>query len=130
MKYFTAEEILLLHYKIVEDFGGAHGIRDDGRLKSALLAPRQTVFGHEAYPTLFDKAAVYMRGVIADHPFIDGNKRTGTVLAGLFIKRGGHELAAKPKDLEDFAVRVAVERLAATEIAAWLKSHSQKSSTV
>jgi len=58
------KEILRLHFQVIEDFGGSHGVRDEGRLSSVVEAPKQVVFGKEQYPTIFDKAAVYMRNII------------------------------------------------------------------
>lgn len=126
MKYFDVEELLLLHYKIIEDYGGSHGVRDEGRVKSVVAAPAQEVFGEELYPTAFEKAAVYLRNVIADHPFVDGNKRSAVTVAVIFLNRAGEQLVATPKQLEDFAVQVAVEHLEIPIIAAWLKAHSKK----
>lgn len=125
MHYLDVEEILYLHHRVVEDFGGSHGVRDEGRLLSVAEAPRQEVFGAEQYPDIYEKAAVYMRNIIGDHPFADGNKRTGTVVAGVFLARNGARLTASSGELEDFAVCVAVERLDVSVIAAWMKSHSQ-----
>lgn len=123
-RYLTAEEILWLHFMVVQDFGGSHGIRDEGRVKSVVEAPQQEAFGVEQYGTLHEKAAVYMRNVIGDHPFTDGNKRTGVIFAGIFLMRNGVKLTATPKALEDFAVQVAVERLSVEQIAHWLEEHS------
>jgi death-on-curing protein len=76
---------------------------DEGRLISVELAPQQVVFGQEQYETVFEKAAVYFRNIIADHPYVDGNKRTATTVCGIFLSRNGHRLTAAPKELEDFA---------------------------
>lgn len=124
MKYFDLEEILLLHFKIIEDFGGSHGVRDENRLKSVIAAPAQEIFGKEQYPRDSEKAAVYLRNIIGDHPFVDGHKRTAVTLAVIFLNRQGHTLTATPKQLEDFAVKVAVDRLDVPAIAAWLESFS------
>lgn len=126
MKYITLEEILRLHFKVVEDYGGLHGVRDESRLKSFIEAPKQSAFGEEQYKTIFEKAAVYMRNIIADHPFYDGNKRSGVAVAAIFIMRNGYELTATPKELEDFAVEVAVKKLSVEEIAQWLQDNSSK----
>lgn len=123
MNYLTLEEILRLHFQIIEDFGGSHGVRDEGRLKSVEAAPQQVVFGQEQYETVFEKAAVYIRNIVADHPFVDGNKRTAITSGGIFLARNKHELTADPKELEDFAVWVATERLDVPAIAAWLAAH-------
>ena len=124
-KYLTVEEILLVHYKVIEDYGGSHGVQDEGRLASLEAAPKQVVFGVEQYASLYEKAAVYMRNVIGDHPFTDGNKRSGVTVAGIFLLRNKKALMATPKELEDFAVQVAVEYLDIEEIAQWLEDHVQ-----
>lgn len=124
--YLTLEEILQLHFRVVEDYGGSHGVRDEGRLKSVIEAPAQNVFGEEQYKTLYEKTAVYMRNIIADHPFYDGNKRSGVTVAVIFLMRNGVVLSASPKALEDFAVNVAVEHIDIPEIAEWLELHSKK----
>jgi len=124
MRYLTVEEILRLHFMVIEDYGGAHGIRDEGRLASLESAPKQEAFGVEQYQSMYEKAAVYMRNVIGDHPFADGNKRTGIAVVGMFLRRNGVSLTAAPKEFEDFAVRVAVEQMSVEEIAEWLQKHS------
>lgn len=123
MLYLTLEEILRLHFQVIEDFGGSHGVREENRLKSVALVPRQIVFGQEQYPTLPEKAAVYLRNIIGDHPFADGNKRTAITVGGIFLMRNGVRLTATPKELEDFAVQIATEHLDVPAITAWLKAH-------
>lgn len=121
MRYFTYAEIIELHVMIIEDFGGLHGIRDEAGLKSLVEAPQMIAFGVEQYVSMYEKAAVYMRNCIADHAFVDGNKRTGVTLAVLFLARNGRELCASPKQLENFAVDVATRHLGVEEIAEWLR---------
>lgn len=123
MQYLTLEEILRLHFQIVEDFGGSHGVRDENRLQSVVAAPKQEIFGQEQYPELCEKAAVYLRNIIGDHPFSDGNKRTAVAVCGIFLFRNGRKLTAMPRELEDFAVQVATEHLDVQAIAAWLVAH-------
>lgn len=125
-KYLSLKEILRLHFQVIEDFGGSHGIRDEERLASLVLAPRQEAFGVEQYPDIFPKAAIYMPNLIGDHPFVDGNKRTAVTVAGIFLQRNGHSLTASPKELEDFAVRIATKKLEIAKITGWLKKHSTK----
>jgi death-on-curing protein len=123
-RYFSAEEILRLHFRVIEDYGGSHGVRDEGRVKSVIQAPQQEAFGVEQYVTVYEKAAVYARNIIGDHPFTDGNKRTGVTVAAIFLSRNGVQLTATTKELEDFAVQVAVDHLSIEDIAAWLEQHS------
>ena len=124
MKYLTLEEMLQLHFAVIEDFGGSHGVRDEGRLKSVVLAPAQEVFSAEQYQTVHEKAAVYLRNIIGGLPFADGNKRTGVTVAGVFLFRNGVKLTARPKELEDFAVKIAIDHLEIAEIAVWLQQHT------
>lgn len=127
MKFLTLEDLEIIHLQIIDASGGSHGTRDRGRLKSALAAPRQEVFGEELYATIFEKAAVLLRGIIADHPFVDGNKRTGMMAALVFLNMNSYDTETlKDEELEDFAVQVAVEHLEIHTIAAWLKAHSKK----
>ncbi len=126
MQYLDLQEILQLHFKVIKDFGGSHGVRDEGRLRSVVNAPHQSIFGEDQYKTVYDKAAVYMRNIIADHPFFDGNKRSGVTVALIFLRRNKVLLAASPKELEDFAVSVAVDHLEIDEIAQWLEKNTKK----
>src|SRR5580698_3135301 len=117
VSYVSAEEILRLHYQVIADFGGAHGVRDVERLKSVAVAPKQAVFGLGQYPSLWDKAAVYLRNIIGDHPFVDGNKRTALTVCGLFLARNGLKLTVEPSELENFIIEVATGHLDIREIA-------------
>ncbi|HTE57573.1 MAG TPA: type II toxin-antitoxin system death-on-curing family toxin [Verrucomicrobiae bacterium] len=124
--YLTEEQILLVHFQLVERYGGSHGVRDIERIKSVAHAVRQEAFGVEQYPSLYEKAAVYVRNIIADHPFADGNKRTGITSGVMFLRMNKKRFSAKRGELEDFAVKVATDHLSVNEIAAWLEGHCVK----
>ena len=125
MVSLTLEQILQLHALVLIRDGGLDGVRDIGRLESVVSAQHQVVFGEELYATVFTKAAALMRGIIGDHPFIDGNKRTA-MLAGLtLLEMNGYSFVARCGELEDFAVRVATDHLDIDAIADWLKCHLQ-----
>ncbi len=123
IRYLKLEELLKMHFRVIEDFGGSHGVRDEGRLESVIAAPKQEIFGEEQYKTVFEKAAVYLRNLIGDHPFVDGNKRAAVTVCGIFLMRNDHPLASSPKELENFAVRVATDHLDVPAIADWLEKH-------
>lgn len=115
--------------QIIDASGGSMGVRDKGRLESAINSVRQEVFGEALYPSIFEKAAVLMRGIIGDHPFVDGNKRTGIMSALTLINLNSYDTSElKDIELEDFAVKVAVDHLGVPTIAAWLKSKSKRTS--
>lgn len=125
MKLITIEQLLMLHAATLELFGGGEGIRDMGRLDAAIATQAQEVFGEELYPTLFLKAAALIRGIVGDHPFGDGNKRTAMLVGITFIEINNYAFLARKGELEDFAVQVAVEHLSIEDIAAWLEQHSK-----
>ncbi|MBI2673996.1 MAG: type II toxin-antitoxin system death-on-curing family toxin [Candidatus Zambryskibacteria bacterium] len=111
---------------VVDETGGSHGIRDHNIILSLENTPNQQVFGKELYPTVFLKAAVYIRNIIMNHPFIDGNKRTGMTSAGVFLEDNGYIITVKEGGIEEFSLRVIDEKLDLNVIAIWLKKHSRK----
>lgn len=120
----TLEQLLELHALVIHETGGSSGLRDLGRLESAIATQTQSVFGEEIYPSLWHKAAAMIRGIIGDHPFVDGNKRTA-MLAGLtFLRINGKTFKAPKGTIEDFAVEIATKKLGVAEIAEWLKEHT------
>lgn len=130
MVSLTLEQILQLHALVLVKDGGAGGVRDVGRLEAAVSTQHQVVFGEELYATVFTKAATLVRGIIGDHPFADGNKRTA-MLAGLtLLEVNGYNFTAQRGELENFAVRVATNHLDIDAIADWLERHSRDVSMV
>lgn len=126
MRNLKLEEILELHVMVVQRYGGSMGVRELGRLESVIASQHQQVFGQELYPGLQQKAAVIMRNIIADHPFVDGNKRTASLAALTLLELNGQKFIAKPGELEDFAVKIATNKLNIDEIADWLTTHTTK----
>ena len=123
MTILSLEQILELHALMVSETGGSSGLRDLGRLEAAVATQTQAAFGRELYADVFEKAAALARGVIADHAFVDGNKRTGMLAALTFLQSNGQSFQTNPGELEDFAVRIAVDHLDVPAIAAWLRAH-------
>ena len=119
----TLEQLLELHALVISETGGSAGLRDLGRLEAALAAQTQSVFDQELYESIFEKAAALLRGITADHVFVDGNKRTGSLTALVFLKINGQSFRAKKGEIEDFAVEVATDHLDVATIAVWLKAH-------
>jgi death on curing protein len=126
MKFLSVDDIERLHLQIIDASGGSHGIRDEGRIKAAVSTQQQAVFGKELYISAFEKAAALIRGIIQDHPFVDGNKRTGLMSGLLLLELNKIDTSSlTDKELEDFAVNVATESLGIPEIAAWLEAHTK-----
>lgn len=126
MQYLQIEHLLKMHSFVIDETGGLHGIRDRGRLESVIARPAQVVFGRELYNTVFAKAAVYAHDIIFDHPFLDGNKRTGMTAAFVFLEDNGYGATAKAGEIETFALDVVTKKFDIPTIAVWLKKHTKK----
>ncbi len=129
MNYLAPEQVLFIHYRLIEETGGSHGIRDLGLLQSAVARPATTFDKNDLYPDLFSKAASLMHSIIKNHPFVDGNKRTAISTASIFLIRNNYTLTASNKELERFTMKAASENLELQEIAKWFKKHSKKVKT-
>jgi death-on-curing family protein len=86
MVYLTAEQNLFLHARLVAETGGSHGVGDLNLLLSAVSRPKASFDDRDLYPDLFTQSAVLMDSLINNHPFVDGNKRTGISAAALFLQ--------------------------------------------
>jgi death on curing protein len=74
MRYLSLPELLLLHRRIIEQSGGATGVRDLGMIESALAQPRMTFGGADLYPAIIEKASAIAFSLIKNHPFVDGKQ--------------------------------------------------------
>lgn len=120
----TIKQVLQIHALLLAETGGADGIRDLGRFEAAIETQTQVVFGKEVYSSDYHKAAALIRGIIQDYPFIDGNKRTGMMAGLIYLQLQGYTCNAEKGEIEDFAVKVAVNHVEIDEIAAWLRNSS------
>ena len=107
IKYITFEEVLQMHDAFIAEFGGLAGLRDPNLLDSAVEVPKATMFGQDLYPSLYDKAAAYLYHIVRNHPFYDGNKRTGFGAAYLFLKANRVSIAFSDESFENLVVEVA-----------------------
>jgi len=123
MIVLTLEQTLQLHALVIESTDGSAGLRDLGRLEAALATQTQNVFGEELYPSLINKAAALIRGIIADHALVDGNKRTAMLAGITLLSINGQQFQADPGEVENFAVEVATTHTDVPEISAWLQRH-------
>ena len=115
-----AEEI---HKILINKFGGSHGIRDIGALESALTRPFQTFENNELYPFPIYKAAALIESLLMNHPFIDGNKRTGYLLMRIFLINNDLDVHASQEEKYDFVVDIASRKTKFEEITKWLTNH-------
>ena len=125
MKYLTAEQVLFIHARLIEETGGSHGVRDLNMMMSALGRVQASFDNQDLYPGLFSKAAALMDSLIRNHPFVDGNKRTGVTAAGLFLHRNGYRLVADSNNLVEMTMRIAESQTSLDELAIWFENNSQ-----
>jgi death-on-curing protein len=107
MRFLTLIEVLELHRKIIEQSGGAVGIRDLGLLESAIAQPRMTFGRAELYQSLPEKAAALGFSIIMNHPFVDGNKRTGHAVTETFLILNGLEINTSVDEQERVVLAIA-----------------------
>jgi death-on-curing protein len=124
--FLKISQVLFIHDQMVKRFGGSHGIRDIGLIESAVARPQATFGGKHLYSSLFDRAAALLQSLLKKHPFVDGNKRTALVSAGVFLKKNGYKLINNHKQEVEFAIRVDNGNLTVEQISKWLKEHSVK----
>jgi death on curing protein len=125
VKYITEKDILVIHALLTDDTGGSYGIRDVGLIKSAVARPQMIIDGKEAFPGVFEKGATYFDSIARHHTFIDGNKRTAITVTSRFLFLNGFEVQVSNKEMVDFVLRVATEKLDIKEIADWLEDNSK-----
>ena len=78
-------DVLLIHERLIREFGGASGLKDRGLLESAIFRPFQSFGGQELYQSIEEKASAILESILINHPFVDGNKRTGYTLFRLML---------------------------------------------
>lgn len=123
MKILTKDQIVLLHSQLIEETGGSDGLRDEGLLDSAILAPFQSFDGKDLYPTVLEKGAQLGFGLIQNHAFIDGNKRIGAHAMLVFLALNGNTFSYTQKELSEIILAVASGEKNSPDLLLWLKSH-------
>ncbi len=122
MIYFlSVEEVIAMHDAFLQRFGGLPGIRDINLLMSAIETPKSSMFGQDLYPTIYDKAAAYLFHIVCNHPFNDGNKRTGFGSTLLFLKANSISLEFDKKKYENLVVKVAQGKTTKEQISHFLE---------
>lgn len=112
---FTKEQIIHIHDRGINDFGGSFGIRDENLFDSVCNAPYQSVFGSDLYPTAFDKAAKYLLDFARYQVFIDGNKRTGYLTCLTYLKANSIKLTLSPHEMYNLTMGIANNRITEVE---------------
>lgn len=115
---------MAIHEMMLAEHGGRGGVRDEGLLESALAKP-QNRFACGS-PTLAELAARYAAGIVRNHPFLGGNKRTGFMMAAVFLEVNGQVVTATEESVVQNMQALAAGKLSEADYAAWLGSSSRK----
>jgi death-on-curing protein len=124
--WIDERDALALHDRLLALHGGAAGLRDDALLKSALARPRQH-FAYAESPDIIDLAALYTAGIVRNHPFVDGNKRTGFVVGILFLELNGYHFTASEEDAARAVLGLTGGNLDETGYGAFLRGNAKRS---
>lgn len=126
--FLTKEEIIAAHYFIMRRMNDSEqaGVKHHGLLESAVFRPQQSVFGEDAYPTLFGKAAALLESLVKNHCFHNGNKRTAYLVTKSFLMINGCHLRMERNYAVDFIVDIAKGKYEFEAIACILEEHSDE----
>lgn len=121
---FTIQDIYELHNQLEETFILSSGVRDENLLASAVNTPFQTFMGNDLYPSIYDKAAQLCYGIVKNHPFTDGNKRTALHSMYVYLIINGFDITASQQEVEDLIINVAAGKMTNVELAQWLRENT------
>lgn len=121
--WIDERDALTLHDRLLALDGGAPGVRDEGLLSSAIARPQQ-LHAYGDCPSIVELACSYTAGIVRNHPFIDGNKRTGFVIGVLFLEMNGYRLTAAEEDATQAVLALAAGTLDEAGFTAWMRENS------
>jgi death on curing protein len=123
--WIDKSDALAIHDELLGLHGGAAGIRDETLLESA-LARAQQQFAYAEKPDVVEMAAAYMSGIVRNHPFVDGNKRTGFVVGTLFLEMNGYVLTAGEVEATHAVLMLAAGKLTEAQLVVWLRDNVKR----
>ena len=121
MIWLTKDMVEAFHRESLVRFGGADGVRDPGLLESALARP-ENIHAYEPEADVFRLAAAYCTGVVKNHPFIDGNKRTGTLCAVVFLGINDIDVECEEPMIVNMIYGLAAGEVTEDQLAGWLRA--------
>jgi len=123
--WIVERDALALHDRLLALDGGAPGVRDLNLLQSALTRPKQlAAYGDK--PDIIAMAAAYTAGIVRNHPFLDGNKRTGFLVGVLFLELNGYRFTATEESAAQAILSLAAGTLDEPALAAWLRANVER----
>ena len=124
--FLTLDEVIEIQRDLIERYGGSPGIRDQGLLESAVAMPQAGLGEQYLHSSVFEMAAAYLFHIVKNHPFVDGNKRTGAMAAFTFLKLNQLTLNAGELQFERLVRAAAEGKLGKEKIAEFFQKNSKK----
>jgi death-on-curing protein len=123
--WIDGREALVIHDRLLALHGGATGLRDDALLKSALARPEQHHANSDSVD-IVEMAAVYTAGIVGNHPFVDGNKRTGFVVGILFLELNGYRFVSSEEAAAQAVLELEAGNMDETGYGAFLRANVER----
>ena len=123
MRAVTAEDVILIHSRVIAASGGMDGLRDRAGLEAALAAPFQSFGGQELFQTDVEKIARLGYGLAYNHAFLDGNKRIGAMMTQLLLRWNGYHPTRQPGELSDMFIALAAGTADEQALLTWIRAH-------
>lgn len=127
--FLAVEDVIKIHRHQIARYGGAEGIHNEAALRAAVELPKATLDGELLHGDLCGIAAAYLYYIVQDHPFVDGNKRTGAVAAFMFLKFNGTDMCVAEDEYEALVLSVATGKADRQNIADFLRQHEHRPSS-
>ncbi|WP_423800859.1 type II toxin-antitoxin system death-on-curing family toxin [Neobacillus sp. SAB-20_R2A] len=131
VKYLSEHHVIFLNAHQIRLYSPKEpqGLKDEGLLSSAVNRPKQSAFGEDAYPSIYEKAAELFESLLKNHCFHNANKRTAFASLYMFLRQNKYRLIVPPKKAEDFCVQIvdpAQSEVSFEEIVAWIQKWTEK----
>ena len=124
MIWVTADDVILIHSRIIQTTGGIEGLRDRAGLEAAIAAPLQSFGGEDLFPSDIEKVARIGFGLASNHAFLDGNKRIGAMMTQLLLEWNGYQLRLKQGELADMFIAIADGTSNEQDLLNWIQEHT------
>lgn len=121
--FLAVDDVVAIHGRMIQQFGGEPGLRDRGLLESAVAMPAARVGGRYLHRGNAAKAAAYLFHLCRNHAFLDGNKRTALAAADVFLRLNGASLSATDDELEELTVGVAAGAVSKHQVVRFFRAH-------
>jgi death-on-curing protein len=120
------DDVLFIHHELIKRYGGTLGVRDNSLLKSALSHPFSTYDKTDLYPTTIEKATALIESIIINHPFIDGNKRTGYFLFRAYLLEHNMDIHLSTEEKYKFVIDIASGKLKGEALVSYVQKNVVK----